>query len=128
MNRVIVLVLAMLAGAAIGAASVNGLNAQGKVPGAYAVLEISEITDQKTFDQIGPKAGPAMDAFGGKFIIRTANISNIDGPMPKRFVVIAFDSVEKAKAWNNSPAQSEVNDLRRKATKSRAFITEGMSN
>jgi hypothetical protein len=55
MNRLVTLGLAMLAGVAIGAAAVNGLSAQGQ-PGAYAVVDISEITDQKTFGQILPKA------------------------------------------------------------------------
>jgi hypothetical protein len=36
--------------------------------------------------------------------------------------------VEKAKAWDSSPAQKEVNDLRKKSTKSRVFIAEGMSD
>jgi uncharacterized protein (DUF1330 family) len=124
-NRLITLGLAMLAGVAIGAAAVNGLNAQSKPPGAYAVVDISEITDQNTFGQILPKALPASDAFGGKYIIRTGKATALDGTPPQRFVVIAFDNVEKAKAWDSSPAQKEVNDLRRKSTKSRIFIADG---
>lgn len=124
MNRLVTLGMAMLAGVAIGAAAVNGLNAQGQ-PGAYAVVDISEITDQNTFGQILPKALPASDAFGGKYIIRTGKTTALDGTPPQRFVVIAFDSVEKAKAWDSSPAQKEVNDLRKKSTKSRAFIADG---
>jgi uncharacterized protein (DUF1330 family) len=31
-------------------------------------------------------------------------MAGLDGTPPKRFVVIAFDSVEKAKAWDSSPA------------------------
>jgi len=111
-------------GVAIGAAAVNGLSAQGQ-PGAYAVVDISEITDQNTFGQILPKVLPASDAFGGKYIIRTGKTTALDGTPPQRFVVIAFDSVEKAKAWDSSPAQKEVNDLRRKSTKSRVFIADG---
>jgi uncharacterized protein (DUF1330 family) len=128
MNRLATLGLAMLAGVAIGAAAVNGLNAQGKPPGGYAVVDISEIIDQKIFDQIGPKAGPSSAAFGGKYVVRTNNITSIDGTPPKRLVIIAFDSVEKAKAWSNSPAQKEVFDLNKKSTKSRTFIAEGMPN
>jgi hypothetical protein len=79
MNRLATLGLAMLAGVAIGAAAVNGLNAQGKPPGGYAVVDISEIIDQKIFDQIGPKAGPSSAAFGGKYVVRTNNITSIDG-------------------------------------------------
>ena len=125
MNRLVTLGLAMLAGVAIGAAAVNGLNAQGKPPGAYAVVDISEITDQNTFGQILPKAMPASDAFGGKYIVRTNKITALDGTPPQRFVVIAFESAEKAKAWDSSALQSEVNDLRRKSTKSRVFIADG---
>ena len=74
MNRLAALAMALLAGAAIGAAAVNGLNAQG-TPGAYAVVDISEITDQNTFGQILPKALPASEAFGGKYIVRTGKIT-----------------------------------------------------
>jgi uncharacterized protein (DUF1330 family) len=108
MNQRIALGLAMLAGAAFGAAAVNGLNAQNKTPGAYAVVDISEITNLDVFKTLLPKAGPSNDAFGGKFAVRTENITALDGTPPKRFVVIAFDSVEKAKAWDSSPAQKEV--------------------
>jgi uncharacterized protein (DUF1330 family) len=124
MNRLAALAMALLAGAAIGAAAVNGLNAQG-TPGAYAVVDISEITDQNTFGQILPKALPASEAFGGKYIVRTSKITALDGTPPQRFVVIAFDSVEKAKAWDSSALQKEVNDLRKKSTKSRVFIADG---
>ena len=128
MNRFIALGLTMLAGVVFGGVAVNSLNAQNKAPGAYAVVDISEITDQKTFETLLPKAGPANDAFGGKFIIRTTNITGLDGTPPKRFVVIAFDSVEKAKAWDSSPAQAEINGIRKKSTKSRTFIADGALN
>ena len=115
----------MLAGAAIGAAAVNGLNAQTKAPGAYAVIDLSEITNPDLFKTLLPKADPATAAFGGKFIVRTENIVGLDGTPPKRFVVIAFDSIDKAKAWDASPAQKEITDIRHRSTKSRQFIVDG---
>jgi uncharacterized protein (DUF1330 family) len=45
-----------------------------------------------------------------------------------RAVVIAFDNVDKAKAWYASPAQKEVNALADRSQKGRSFIAEGMSN
>src|SRR3984957_19307213 len=42
MNQRIVLGLTLLAGVAIGATAIGGLNAQNKTPGAYAVVDISE--------------------------------------------------------------------------------------
>ena len=127
MNTKFKIALAVIAGTALGAAAIQGLHAQAKAPG-YAVIDISEITDQKVFDQIGAKAGPSSAAFGGKFVIRTNNVTGLEGTPPKRLVVIAFDSVEKAKAWASSPAQKEVMDLNSKSTKSRTFIAEGMPN
>jgi uncharacterized protein (DUF1330 family) len=116
--------LAMLAGAVFGAAAVNGLHAQTK-PGAYAIVDITEVTDADLFKTLLPKAGPAMAAFGGQFVIRTEKITALDGTPPKRFIVIAFDNADKAKAWNDSAAQMEVNDIRIKSTKSRSFIADG---
>jgi uncharacterized protein (DUF1330 family) len=115
--------LAMLAGAAFGAIALNGLHAQAK-PGAYVVVDISELTNPDVFKTLLPKAGPAMQAFNGQFVMRTESITALDGTAPKRFIVIGFDSVEKAKAWNDSAAQKEVNDIRIKSTKSRSFIVD----
>src|ERR1700682_1151151 len=95
MNQRIALGLPLLAGVAIGATAVNGLNAQTKAPGAYAVVDLSEINNPDLFKTLLPKAEPASAAFGGKFIIRTENIVGLDGTPPKRFVVIAFDSIDK---------------------------------
>jgi uncharacterized protein (DUF1330 family) len=117
--------LAMLAGIGIGAAALTGLNAQGKSPGAYAIVDISEIGDPATFKTLLPIAGKANDEFGGKFIARTENIVALDGTPPKRFVVIAFDSMDKAKAWDKSSLQGEVNAIRKKSTKSRTFLVDG---
>jgi uncharacterized protein (DUF1330 family) len=127
MNRAIPLGLAMLTGGAIGATAVNELHAQGTAPAAYAVIDISAVTNPDVFKTLLPKAGPAMAAFGGKYIVRTDKITNLDGTPPARFVVIGFDSVAKAQAFNDSAAQKEVNDIRAQSTKSRSFIVEGMA-
>ena len=116
----------MLAGVAIGAAAIDGLRAQGKGPGAYAVIDISEVTNPDDFKTLLPKAGPAMTPFGGQFVARTENVVSLDGTVPpKRFVIISFDSTDKAKLWYNSPAQTEVNTINKRSTKSRIFVVDG---
>jgi uncharacterized protein (DUF1330 family) len=120
--------LSLLAGAAIGALSVGGLYAQTKSPGAYVIVDISQISNPDGFKQLFPKAPPAVAAFDGHFLTRTEKITALDGTPPKRFVIIGFESVDKAKAWDASAAQKEVNDIRMKNTNSRSFIVavEGM--
>ena len=62
------------------------------------------------------------------YIARTDKITNIDGVPPARFVIIAFDSVAQAQAWDKSAPQQEVDTLRKQSTTSRSFIVEGMAN
>jgi uncharacterized protein (DUF1330 family) len=128
MNRTLALGLTLLAGVAIGATAINGLNAQNKAPGAYVVVDLSDVSNPDLFKTLLPKAEPASAAFGGKFVVRTENIVGLDGTPPKRFVVIAFDSIDKAKAWDASPAQKEITDIRQRSTKSRQFIVDGNIN
>jgi uncharacterized protein (DUF1330 family) len=119
------LAMALAAGVAIGGAVIEGLHAQATPP-TYLVVDISEITDPEGSKAIDPKVGPAVAAHGGKFVMRSENITVVDGATPKRFVVIAFDSLEKAKAWTASAAFKEINAVRVKTTKSRLFLVEGM--
>ena len=125
MKQRVALGLGIIIGTAFGALAVSGLNAQNAAPGAYAVVDISEISDPAVFKTLLPKAGPAMAAFGGKFVARTENIVALDGTAPKRFVILGFDSMDKAKAWDASAAQKEVDEIRKKSTKSRSFIVDG---
>jgi uncharacterized protein (DUF1330 family) len=121
--------LAMLAGIAVGAIAVQGLNAQTKPP-AYVVVDFSEITDPEGYKALGGRSNTAtaqlLADFGGQYVSRTDNITALDGTPPKRFIMSRFDSVDKAKGWYNSPEQKKVNEIRNKTTKSRVFIVEGM--
>ncbi len=118
--------LLLIAGAALGAAAVTGLQAQVKPP-TYIVIDISEMSDPGSFAK-GIAALPPLSA-GERFVIRSTKAVGLDGAAPPaRFVVYAFDTEEKAKDWYGSPAIKEMNAIRAKATKSRAFMVEGLPN
>ena len=57
MNRSIALRLAILAVGAIGATAINGLDAQNKAPGAYAVLDFSAVNSPDAFKILPSKTG-----------------------------------------------------------------------
>ncbi len=116
---------AVVVGAAAGGSVIHVLHAE-VTPPVYSIIDISDITDPEAFKTLGPKGGQAAAAFGGKFIVRTDEIVAVDGPVPKRFVIVAFDSLAKVKAWQASAAQQEVTAIRLKSTRSRQFIVQGM--
>jgi uncharacterized protein (DUF1330 family) len=116
------LTLAMLAGFCLGGVAVQGLQAQGTSPRAYAIIDVTEISDPRTFNALSAKEQQAVTAAGGRYLTRTNDVTAIDGVAPLRFVIIAFDSMSKATSWNESPVQVAVNKERIESTKSRAFI------
>lgn len=121
----------MVAGIAIGAAAIQGIHAQAKPP-VYVVIPILKINDAAVYKAGVTDKASATEAAakgeGGHFIIRGQKITRLDGNPPARLVVIAFDSVEKAQAWENSAAVKEVTAARMKSTSSLSFIVEGTSN
>lgn len=117
---------AMLAGAGLGAAVVQGLHAQAKPP-IYVVIAIQKITDAEAYKPLPEKGQAAAEAAGGRYLIRTGKITGLDGTPPVRLALIEFDSLEKAQVWYNSAAQKEADVIRAKSTDSLAFIVEGVS-
>ena len=121
--------LAVVTGFGLGAVAVQGLHAQAKPP-AYVVVAVRSIKDADAFKAgVIDKASPAaLAAAGGRYVVRTQTVKSLDGPSPQRFVLLAFDSMEKALAWNDLPATKEITDARIKSTDSLSFIVEGVAN
>jgi uncharacterized protein (DUF1330 family) len=121
------LALAVLAGVAIGVAGVTVIEAQQvKPPPAYVIAE-PEIIDAATFQKYGQGVPATIAAFNGRFLIRGGKTVAVEGDAPKRFVVIAFDSLEKARAWYDSPAYEAIKPLRFNSAKTRLFMVEGVA-
>jgi uncharacterized protein (DUF1330 family) len=119
------IILAGLVGGLIGIAAAMGIHAQEmkKLPG-YVIAEV-DVTDPATFQKYAEKAPGTIAQYGGHYVIRGGKNESIEGDAPKRFVVIQFDSVEKAKAWEDSPEYVAIKPIRHSSAKSRVFIIEG---
>ena len=125
MNTNYKLVFAMLVGALIGVAGAAVIHAQqAKVLPGYVIAEV-DVTDPATFQKYAEKVPGTIAAFNGHYLVRGGKMLSIEGEAPKRFVVIQFDSVEKAKAWEDSPAYDAIKPIRHSSAKSRVFIIEG---
>ena len=92
----------------------------------YAIIH-DEIQDSALFAEFRQRVGPAVEAHGGRYLVRGGTTEVMEGDwVPDRIVVIEFDSVERARAWLTSPEYTELKQLRSKAAKARVIIAEGV--
>jgi uncharacterized protein (DUF1330 family) len=71
---------------------------------AYWVVCYREITDPAKLAAYAKLAGPAIQAGGGRTLVRGTPAKTYESGQMERTVVIEFDSVEHAIAVHDSPA------------------------
>jgi uncharacterized protein (DUF1330 family) len=118
---------AVMIGVLIGVAGATAIHArQVKAAPGYVIAEV-DVQDPATFQKYADQVPGTLAPFNGHYIVRGGKIQAVEGEVPKRFVVIAFDSAEKAKAWEDSPAYEAIKGIRHSSAKSRVFIVEGVA-
>ena len=126
MKRLLAPALTLFAGIAIGAVAVHSLHAQAKPPGYY-IAEITVKDPDAYAKEFVPPATKSFQDQNGKFLIRGGKTVATQGAAPApRVVVIQFDSLDKAQAWWNSPAQKAAQAIGDKYASFRSFIVEGL--
>lgn len=97
------------------------------VPKGYVVAEIT-VTDPEAYKAYVAKVGPLVAHFGGKYLVRGGQTAALEGEPPKgRVVVIEFDNMQAARAFEESSEYAAVAGLRHKSATSRVFLVEGAS-
>ncbi len=120
------LALAVLAGAALGAGATQMLHAQAKPP-AYLVTDIT-VTDDAKFKAWGERINPTFEKRGAKYLARGGQTMAVGGngnELPKRAIIIVFDSLDKAKEWDSAEDVKTARAIDRGAT-FRSWIVEGV--
>jgi uncharacterized protein (DUF1330 family) len=121
--------LSLVAGAALGAAAVQGLHAQAR-PLAYVVGEIN-VTDPEGFkNDFGPIARKALaEAPGYRALVLGGKVVPIQGDAPKARVIInVFDNMDAAVQAYNSPDFKAAKKIGDKYATFRTYAVEGRSN
>jgi uncharacterized protein (DUF1330 family) len=76
---------------------------------AYWVNTYRSINNQAAFDAYAQLAGPAIQAAGGRFLIRGGPAKVYEAGMMQRVVVIEFDSLDQAvKAHDSAGYQAAL--------------------
>lgn len=93
---------------------------------AYVVAEV-EVTDPEAYKLYADQARVISQSCGGTYLARGGRTETLEGEPPRsRVVVIAFDSVEKARAFYHGRAYQEIVPLRQAASRGRLFVVEGV--
>ena len=92
---------------------------------AYVIVDI-EVTDPVGYEEYKALAAPAVAACGGRYLVRGGATETLEGDwLPKRLVVLEFDSVAQAKAWWAGQEYSAAKALRHRTANTRMIVTEG---
>jgi uncharacterized protein (DUF1330 family) len=78
------------------------------MPKAYWVVTYQSIKNPQAWQAYAKLAGPALQAAGGRFLIRNKPAKTYEAGIPERVVLIEFDSLEKAVAAHDTPAYREA--------------------
>jgi uncharacterized protein (DUF1330 family) len=126
MNTRFTVALSMLAGIGLGAAAVQGLHAQARVP-TYYIAEIEVTNLDGYLKEYEPRAQANIKAFGGRILAAGTKVATMDGDPPQsRVTVLVWDSIEGVQTWRDSTEFKEIRAVGQKYAKFRAFTVEGL--
>ena len=93
---------------------------------AYVILDIT-VNDPAKYEDYKKLAPPAVEACGGKYLVRGGSMEILEGDWkPNRVVILEFQSIEMAKNWINSPEYSDARALRHQTATSHAIVVDGL--
>ena len=80
------------------------------MPKAYMVVTYRSISNTDALAAYAKIAGPAIQAAGGRFLVRGAPAKIYEAGMKERTVVVEFDSLAQATAAYEGPAYKKALD------------------
>lgn len=77
------------------------------------------------YTRLGPQT---VAQYGGRYLVRGGPVERRDGGWtPKRLVIIEFPTIERARAWWDSPEYAPARALRESCADSDVVIAEGVA-
>jgi uncharacterized protein (DUF1330 family) len=95
------------------------------LPSAYILADV-DVTDPQQYEQYKKLSSIAMQAHGAEVCVRGGKVEVIEGDWkPSRAVLLKFPSVEKARAFYDSPEYQAAKKARQGAANMRMVLIEG---
>lgn len=95
------------------------------MPG-YVIADV-EVTDPAAYEEYRKLVPATVQKYGGRFLTRGGKTEIKEGAWaPSRFVILEFASLEQARKWYDSPEYAPALAIRKKASKSKLILAEGL--
>ncbi len=93
---------------------------------AYVIVDI-EVTDPVGYEEYKQLAAPTVAAYGGRYLARGGPAETIEGDwVPRRLVVLEFETVEHARQWWNSPEYATARAVRQRTARTDMIFVAGV--
>jgi uncharacterized protein (DUF1330 family) len=93
---------------------------------AYLIAEI-DVTDPVAYEEYKKHTPAAIARYGGRFLVRGGTVDSREGDWsPQRLIVVEFPTMERARAFYESPEYAPALAIRRRAARSRLILAEGI--
>ena len=92
---------------------------------AYVIAHV-EVTDGVGYEEYSKNVSATIAAYGGRSIARGGATEVLEGEAPGRWVLLEFPSMDRLKAWWNSPEYRPLRAVRDRTAKSLLVATEGV--
>ena len=94
---------------------------------AYWVVCYRAIKNQEAWQAYAKLAVPAIQASGGRFVVRAMPAKTYEAGLNQRVVIVEFDSLERATAAHESPGYKEALRVLGNAVERDMRLVEGVS-
>ena len=118
---------AVLAGATLGVAAMQGLQAAQRAATPAYVISNIQVTDPANYQKYAEASAAALGPFHGTIIVRGGKTVVFDGQAPHRVIVIKFPSLADARRWRASREFEKLRPLQQQSsTYIESFAIEGV--
>jgi uncharacterized protein (DUF1330 family) len=97
-------------------------------PVAYVISTVEGFGDEAAVKRYAELAGPAIEKFGGRFLVSNADLVTVEGESSsRRLSMVEFPSIDDARAWYESAENAAARAITSEAFRRRLLMfVEGL--
>ena len=93
---------------------------------AYVVVQV-DVEDTVRYEDYKRLVPASLAKYGGRFVVRGGRTETLEGTWsPKRFAMVEFPDVNRAKAWWASAEYADAKALRQATSHTEMIVVEGV--